>query len=160
MPISTTPSSTRPSGLPFLSSPNNPYADANGNIQVMPGDSLPGVPRHRLKFGADYSVTPEWKVGGDFVYNSSRYFFGDQINALSPLPGFATVNLRSSYEVPPTFQIYGLLENAFNNHYSTYGALFETNSTAGFAGFPQFTNPKSVTVAPPIGAFIGLRATL
>ncbi len=143
-----------------LSSPNNPFADASGNIQVMPGDTLPGVPRNRLKFGADYAVTPEWKIGGDFVYESSRYFFGDQINALGALPGFATVNLRSSYQITKEIQIYGLLQNAFNEHYATYGTLFETDSTAGFAGFPQFTNPKSITVAPPIGAYIGLKMTL
>ncbi len=149
-----------------LSSPNNPFADANGNIQVMPGDSLPGVPRNRLKFGVDYSITPEWKVGGDFVYESSRYFFGDQINALSPLPGYETVNLRSSYQVTKNVQVYGLVENAFNQRYATYGALFESDSTinpntgVAFPGFSTFTNPKAVTVAPPIGVYIGLKATL
>jgi len=32
-------------------SPLNPAANANGQIQVVPGSRLPGVPRHRLKLG-------------------------------------------------------------------------------------------------------------
>ena len=50
------------------------FADANGNIQVVPGDVLPGIPAHRVKAGADYRVLPAWIVGADVVYESSQYF--------------------------------------------------------------------------------------
>ena len=33
----------------MLSSPSSPGRDADGNIQVEPGDSLPGIPKHRIK---------------------------------------------------------------------------------------------------------------
>ena len=32
-------------------------------IHVMPGKRIPGIPRHQFKAGADYVVTPQWKVG-------------------------------------------------------------------------------------------------
>jgi len=51
---------------------------ANDNIQVVPGDVLPGIPAHRLKGGADYHVTAKWIVGGDAVYESGQYFRGDE----------------------------------------------------------------------------------
>ena len=37
------------SGL--LASPNNPLADDNGNVIVMPGDRIPGIPQHQFKAG-------------------------------------------------------------------------------------------------------------
>ena len=33
----------------LLSSPNDPFADANGNIHVAPGDHIPGIPAQRFK---------------------------------------------------------------------------------------------------------------
>ena len=35
-----------------LGVPNNPFANADGNIFVTPGDHIPGIPRHLAKFGA------------------------------------------------------------------------------------------------------------
>jgi iron complex outermembrane receptor protein len=70
-----------------LSSPNNPFADANGNIQVTPGDQLSGVPQNRLKVNADYAVTDNWKLGGNLIYTSSQFFFGDASNQNPKLPG-------------------------------------------------------------------------
>ena len=61
-----------------LSSPNNPYADANGLIYVVPGDHLPAVPRRRLKVGAQYNVTDVWKVGVDLNVIGSQYLVGDE----------------------------------------------------------------------------------
>ena len=97
-----------------LSSPNNPTADENGNIQVEPGDNLPGIPNNKFKFGGDYEVLPGWKVGARFVYRSSQYYFGDENNSLGPLSGFATLNLSTSYQVTKNIQIYGLINNALN----------------------------------------------
>ena len=48
----------------LMPSPSNPYRDAGGNIQVEPGDRLPGIPQHRLKLGADYIILPGLTVGG------------------------------------------------------------------------------------------------
>ena len=64
MPISPT-STRRFSTLSILSSPINPFADANGNIFVVPGDHLTGIPDFRFKLGAEYQVTKPWKIGAD-----------------------------------------------------------------------------------------------
>ena len=39
-----------------LSSPNNPFADADGLIHVQPGNHLPSIPQHRFKARAEYSI--------------------------------------------------------------------------------------------------------
>ena len=81
-----------------LPSPNNPFADDDGNIFVHPGDHLPSIPPHRLKMGFDYSLTDAWSVGADVVLASTQYFFGDESNQNPQLPGYGVVNLRTSYE--------------------------------------------------------------
>ena len=149
----------------LLASPNNPYADADGNIQVEPGNNLPGIPNNKFKIGFDYFVSPEWKIGADLVYRSKQYYFGDEINALPPISGFATLNLRTSYQVNDHFQIYGLINNALDYRAATYGALFETDSTtnqitgAPVPGLFSSNDPRAITVTPPLEAWVGVRMT-
>ncbi len=150
----------------LLSSPNNPYADANGNIQVEPGDNLPGIPNHKFKIGFDYELLPKWKIGADLVYRSSQYYYGDEINALGPLSGFATLNLRTSYQVNRDIQVYGLINNALDYRGATYGTLYETDSTTNqvtgecTTGLFCSDNPRAITIAPPFEAFVGVKVTL
>jgi iron complex outermembrane recepter protein len=149
----------------LLGSPNNPYADANGNIQVEPGDNLPGIPRHKFKIGFDYFVSPQWKIGADLVYRSRQFYFGDEINRLPPMSGFATLNLRTSYQVNDHFQIYGLINNALGYRGATYGALYETDSTtnqitgAPVPGLFSSQDPRAITITPPLEAWLGVRMT-
>src|SRR5581483_10426074 len=58
------------------SSADNPGADANGNIQVRPGDRLPGIPAHVLKAGFQYKATDRWTVGATAIAASGQYLFG------------------------------------------------------------------------------------
>jgi iron complex outermembrane recepter protein len=150
----------------LLASPNNPFADGNGNIQVEPGDSIPGIPRHKFKIGFDYEVLPSWKVGADLVYRSSQYYFGDEINALPQISGFATLNLRTSYQVNKNVQIFGLINNALDYRGATYGTLYEADSTTNqvtglcTTGLFCSTDPRAITIAPPFEAFVGVKVTL
>jgi iron complex outermembrane receptor protein len=70
-----------------LPSPNNPLADANGNIQVRPGNALPAVPRHRFKAGAEWTVLPRFTLGADLLMTSGVYLRGDEGNQFGKLPG-------------------------------------------------------------------------
>ena len=58
------------------------------DIQVEPGDHLPGIPEHRLKLGAEYKIVPEWTVGATLNLVSSFYYVGDESNQLLPIPGY------------------------------------------------------------------------
>ncbi len=144
----------------FQLASNSPFADANGNIQVLPGDVIPAIPRHRVKLGVDYNVTDAWKFGGDMLYVSSQYFVGDASNQAPQLPAYTVFNLRSSYQIDKNVQIYARLDNVFDNRYATYGAFFDINSIPNFAnGGAPFTNPQSVSPARPRALYVGLKAT-
>ena len=147
----------------LLNSAQNSFADANGNIQVRPGDVLPGIPAHRIKAGADYRVTPSWFVGADFVYESGQYFRGDESNQMGQLPGFGTVNLHSRYELTDHVELFVNVLNLFNANYATFGVLGDPTGI-GAPGIPPdaVTNGPGVnnrfeSPAPPISAFGGVR---
>jgi iron complex outermembrane receptor protein len=137
-----------------LASPFNPFADASGNINVVPGDRIPSIPRHRLKLGADYFVTEKWKVGADSSFVGSSYLRGDETNLLPRIPAYQVVNLRTSYQIDKNVQVYALAENALNRHYTTFGTLFDTTAI----GFLPLTDPRTVSPAPPLGVYAGVKA--
>jgi iron complex outermembrane receptor protein len=140
-------------------SAGSPGSDANGNVQVRPGDELPGVPEHRLKVGADYHVTPAWTVGGTLNFVSGQYFADDQANLNPQLAGHVVVNLHSTYEIMANLEIFGELDNAFDAQYSTF-ATFGDPTGINAPGIPtngKGVDPRFYSPAPPIGAFGGVR---
>src|SRR5262249_61606223 len=57
-----------PVGVPCSSFvPADPQDEVPNCARVRPGDHIPSIPSHRLKFGFDYWVTPQWRVGGDLL---------------------------------------------------------------------------------------------
>ena len=139
---------------------NSPFADANGNVQIVPGNRIPAIPRDRVKAGIDYSITDAFKVGGDALFVSSQYFVGDESNQAQRLPSYAVFNLHTSYQINKTFQIYGRADNVFDNRYATYGTFFDTGAVPNFAnGGAPFTDPRSLSPALPRAFYAGLKAT-
>jgi iron complex outermembrane receptor protein len=137
-----------------LDSPNNPLNPMPGTdftTQVRPGDRLPGIPAHKLKVGFEYSLTPEWKAGANLLAASDQVFFGDAANQNAKLPGYATVNMRTSYDVTKNVQVFGIFNNVLDKHYSTYGTYFDTASVSGFA------DPRTIVPAQPFSAYGGVK---
>jgi iron complex outermembrane receptor protein len=146
-------------------SPSNPYQDALGDIQVEPGDRLPGIPEHRLKLGADYKILPQWSVGTTVTAVSSFFYVGDESNQLAPIPGYAVVNLHTNYKPVPHFEVFASINNLFNRKYGTWGILSDPTGING-PGIPPngVTNGPGVdnrflSPAAPLEAFAGVRIT-
>ena len=135
---------------------SNPDADANGNITVRRGDALPGVPRSVIKFGVDGVITEAWHAGIDGQYHSGQFLFGDEANLTPRLPGYFVMNLHSTYDVTPRFQLFASAQNVLDRRYFTYGT-FSPTSSVFLAQAPNATNPRSYSLAAPIGLFGGVR---
>jgi iron complex outermembrane receptor protein len=142
-----------------LSSENNPGADANGNIQVRVGNRLPGVARHIFKLGADYGVTENWLVGFSLKVASGQYLFGDAANLNPTTSAYGVLNIHSSYQITSNIQVFALLENALNARYETFGTFSPVSDNTPIIQVPGATNTRSLSPAPPIGAFAGVRVT-
>jgi iron complex outermembrane receptor protein len=146
-----------------LPSPSNPAQDENGDIHVRPGDRLPGIPRNRLKLGAEYAFTDRFRLGGDLQVLSSQYYRGDEANQLAPLPGYAVLGLHASYDVAPRLQLFARLENALDARYATFGLLGDPTGV-GAPGVPAGaqTNGPGVdnrfqSPAAPFAAYGGVK---
>ena len=146
-----------------LGSPNNPWVVGfntflgipASSILVMPGSHMTSIPRQRLKGGFDYALTKEWKIGMDVVYSAGNWVRGDEINAFGTLPSYATVNLRSSYQVTKNFQVYGLIDNVGGVRARTFATFFDTQAIP----FLYFSNPRSVSISAPTAFFAGAKLT-
>jgi len=139
-----------------LSSPFNPYADANGNIYVVPGDHLTGIPDFRFKLGGEYQITDPWKFGADLNVIGSQWLVGDESNQNPKLPAYWVVNLHSSYKLSEQVELFGLVRNLFDQHYYTYGTFFDTTTTP----YLNLTDPRTFLPGIPFAAYVGVRGTL
>jgi iron complex outermembrane recepter protein len=165
-----------------LSSPNNPNAlcsDGAGNIlgtlsqvggtncpspfvNVSPGDHIGGIPAHRFKLGADYAVTDKWKVGADLNVMAGEYLFGDDTNQSPKIPAYAVLNLHTSYQLTPNVELFGLVNNALNQHYYLFGTFTNTGGfTAANNTNPNtlgvFNDPRAFVPGTPFAAYAGLK---
>jgi iron complex outermembrane recepter protein len=145
-----------------LSSPDNPAADANGQIFVTPGDHIPAIPAHRFKAGAEYDVSDAWKVGADLNVTGSQYLIHDDANQNPKVPAYWVVNLHSSYQVNKNVEVFTLVNNVFNQHYYAAGTFFNPagfkSNTFGGANFLVLNDPRTFVPGMPFSGYIGMRA--
>ena len=131
---------------------------------VQKGDTLPGIPRNRIKAGFEYWITSQWKFGSDLIWASDQFFFGDEANNNTPLSGYTRVDLHTSYDITENIQVYGLVKNLFDKRYGLYGTFFDTEEANGAAvgaglGDEFFNDPRSITPAQPFAIYGGLKMT-
>ena len=66
------------------------------------------------------------------------------------------MNLHSSYKVTENVEVFGLVRNLFDQHYSVYGTFFDVTS------FPylNLTDPRTFVPGMPFAAYVGVRGTI
>jgi iron complex outermembrane recepter protein len=145
-------------------SPANSSADANGAIQVAPGDRIPSNPRHVLKLRVDYAVTSQLSIGGNVLTSAGVYARGDENNAdlNGKLPAYTLMNLDARYFVSNALEIFARMNNVLDRRYFNFGVVGENFFTgpdrtfgpaAGSDPVPeQFRGPGA-----PRGVWVGVR---
>jgi len=142
---------------PLLLNTSSPAADANGNEQVLPGDRIPGIPRHRGNLVVDYDVTKYVTVGGSAEVQSSVYRFGDEANLTQPLGGYAVVDLNAAYRPFDHLTLFGVVNNVFDKRYYTYGS-FGPVSDVPWPNIPGgVVDPRTASPGTPIMVYGGAR---
>ena len=64
------------------------------------------------------------------------------------------VNLRGEYRVNDALRLFARIENLFDTEYETFGLLGEPDEV-----FPEFEDPRFFGSGPPLGGWVGVRAT-
>lgn len=138
-----------------LFQPLNTSADNTGNIHVKPGNLLPNEPRHQVRVNIKGNVTPKWVVGTSLRAVSNSYYFGDEINAMGKVPGYFVVSFNTQYRIDNHWEVFGILENAFNKTYAVTGGLASTRQHIALA--PDATNPRAQGLGQPRSIYVGVR---
>ena len=142
-------------------SPNNPFTDANGNIQVNPGDRIPGIPANLGKAGFEYRVTPRLTIGADATVVGSQFFAADDSNQNPRLPSYYFINTHATYALTDHVQIIGIINNITNNHYATYGTFYDTGTSGANINATLANNvggnANALTVAQPLSVYGGIK---
>jgi iron complex outermembrane receptor protein len=138
-------------------SPNHPLANGNGEIQVRPGDRIPGIPAHTLKLGGDYAVTERLRLGGNLLYNSGVYLRGDEANLLGMIDGYTIINLHGTYRISNHVSAFARIDNLFDTNYETFGLLGDTSGVT--FNPPLSNNPRFLSPGAPRAGFVGVKVT-
>jgi len=143
----------------LLNSGNNPAADANGQEQVLPGDRIPGIPRHRGNFVVDCDVTARFSVGASAVVQSNVYRFGDEANLTQPLGGYGVVDLNAAFRPTDRVTLFAIVNNVFDKRFYTYGS-FGPVSDVPWPNIPGgVTDTRTASPGTPITGYGGVRVT-
>jgi len=117
---------------------------------VVSGNHIPGIAAQGFKGRAIYNVTPDLMLGSTLILNSSQWAHGneDNSNPNGKVAGYGLVNLDIHYKVTENVRLFGLVNNLFNNQYSTYGL-------SGMTSVYTLTTQNFLTPAPPRSIWVG-----
>jgi outer membrane receptor protein involved in Fe transport len=149
----------------IVSSQANSTADVAGNIQVSPGDRIPGIPRHHLNAFANYDLTDSLSVGANAIAVSPQFARGNENNRHQPngeISGYALLNLSATWKVEKNLQLFAKISNVFDRRYATAGALRQNFFPGGRLATPPAQPTKETFYAPgaPRGIWIGIELAL
>jgi outer membrane receptor protein involved in Fe transport len=158
-----------------VSGRSNSTANADGTILVRPGDRIPLIPKHTGRLVLDYEITERWDIGGNLIAASGAYLHGNENNANQAggtngqgayisgtgwIPGYAVVNLHSTYRMTKHADIFARLINLFDKQYATAGFLTTSSFNPNGTFIPDPNNrPHENAVAPaaPRAIWVGMR---
>ncbi|MCY3966140.1 MAG: TonB-dependent receptor [Acidobacteria bacterium] len=138
-----------------LSSPPHPLAE-DGEIEVEPGDFLPGVPRRQFRAGADLTLGGRVVLGARLLGDSTRYLRGDEANLLEPVGSAWRGDLWSRIELTPSLDLDLEVSNVTDREYETFGALGEPDEVLG----DDYEDPRFLSPAEPRAFRASLRFRL
>lgn len=151
----------------ILSSPSNSQASSINctgcsQIQVRPGDRIPGIPRDLLKVRLEYLPSARLSIGLSILGQSSQFARGDENNADThgTLAGYALINMDASYQIDGHWRLFATIDNLLDRRYSSFAVLGENEFTGPGNTFDPtgrtWRSEQFSSVGAPFGAWIGL----
>ncbi|VTU31145.1 vitamin B12/cobalamin outer membrane transporter [Variovorax sp. PBL-H6] len=154
------------------SAESSPACTGEGEIAVRPGDRLPGLPAHQLKFNVDWRVTPAWTIGAQYRAYSHQTVRGNENGLHTPdgaafsgsgrLGGYALLDLTASWKPRPGVELFAKVANLFDRRYASAGQLGRNGFDAAGAVLPPeaWRNEQFVAPGAPRAVWLGVRLQL
>lgn len=112
--------------------------DFGGDNGVEPGDKMPLVPAHQIKFGGSFKLPAGLFTGVDGRYIGSQYLRGDEANAEPKLDGYFLADARLGWH-GAGWEVVVVGNNIFQNKSATFGT-FNVNQGGG-GNLERFVTP-------------------
>ena len=132
------------------------------DINVAPGDRLPGIPHHLLKVRLSYAPNDSLSLGANVIARSSSFARGDESNQdrNGPVPGYALLGLDGRIRIASHLEFFIKGTNVLNRRYSTFATLGQ-NVFTGLGGTFDATgstwrNEQFRSAGIPRGIWVGL----
>jgi outer membrane receptor protein involved in Fe transport len=121
----------------------NSVCTNDAEIEVRPGDRLPGIPQHLLKFDLGWRASETVRLGANMTAQSGVYVRGNENNqhqadgvsfvGSGRTAGFAVLNLDARWDLTQGLSLITKVNNVLDRRYSTGGLLgtnaFDTSGT-------------------------------
>ena len=144
-------------------------ACAADEIEVRPGNRLPGLPSHSLKLTIDTRPLPDWNVGAQLAAYSSQFVRGNENNAhqadgddffgAGKIGGFALVNLTTNWKLGAGWELFAKVSNLFDRRYASGGLLAENafDSRGSLLAPADWRHEQFVAPGAPRALWVGAR---
>lgn len=138
-------------------------------IEVRPGDRIPGLPRHTLKLNLGVRPTDTVRLGAQLAAFSGQFVRGNENNrhggdgvdyfGTGSLPKYAVLNLTGEWQFAPGWTLFGRINNVLDKKYASGGLLAENAfDAAGNLQAPDdWRNEQFATPGAPRSGWIGVR---
>ncbi len=120
-------------------------APLSGENAVAPGDRMPLVPDHQVKFGGLLSLQSGLQIGADVRYTGKQWLRGDEANETVRLDGYFMTNLRAGFS-RAQWEVSAVLWNAFDYKGAIFGTFNENRRTGALERFLTPMNARSLKV--------------
>jgi iron complex outermembrane receptor protein len=147
------------------SAENSAACTGDDEIELRPGDRIPGLPRHSLKLSADWQAHPDWRLGAALRGYSGQFVRGNENNlhdGAGRIGGYAVVDLTARWQPHRKVEVFAKIANVFNRRYASAGALGE-NAFAADGGLLAPADWRDETFygpGAPRAAWLGLRVVV
>lgn len=135
----------------------------DGEIRVNPGDKIPGLPEHALKFGLNWRALDWLTLGSDVAAYTGVYVRGNENNehdGAGKTAGFTVVNLTANASLGGGWSLFARVNNLFDKRYFTAGQLAENvfNPNGTFrTNSDDWTDETFFAPGAPRAGWIGVR---
>ncbi|MCW5626831.1 MAG: TonB-dependent receptor, partial [Burkholderiales bacterium] len=152
---------------------------ADDEIRVRAGDRIPGIPRHQFRVNMNVRITDAFSIGANVIAMTGNYARGNENNehqagtVTDPVGGgtrtfqgpgktgdFAILHLTARYRVAAQWEIFGRVNNVFDQRYNTAAILAENPfNTAGVyqTNSDDWGRETFYAAGAPRAAWIGVR---
>jgi outer membrane receptor protein involved in Fe transport len=145
---------------------DNTVCTNDTEIEIRPGDRLPGIPQHLLKLDASWHASSAVRLGANVTAQSGSYVRGNENNrhqadgidffGSGRTAGFAVLNVDGRWEITHGLTLVGKVNNVLDRRYDTGGMLGESGFDASGALLAPADRSNEQFIAPAAPRSISL----